>query len=181
MGAADLPQTGRSWKKLRRCGWQNRNKCQRPPPRDHWKLLWTCGTVQGDAWITLRDAASVRVIRFISLVPFGLYNQAGRVCYVLVVLGPHKLGVRGQIAAFKVQRDDAVVVDVHNDVLSAWGQREQSWKGPARAPLIGCLTLHLYLAWSLLIPALWPRRFCQRQLCFGRARGTRTSPPPLDS
>lgn len=63
---------------------------------------------------------SIRLILFISLVSFGLYSQPGRVCYVLVVLGPHKLGVRGQVAAFKVQRDDAIIVDVHNYFLSAW-------------------------------------------------------------
>lgn len=63
---------------------------------------------------------SVKLILFISLVSFGLYSQAGRVCYVLVVLGPHKLGVRGQVRAFKVQRDDAIIINIHNYFLSAW-------------------------------------------------------------
>lgn len=66
------------------------------------------------------DRCRVRLILLISLVSFGLHSQAGRVCDVLVVLGPHKLGVRGQVTAFKVQRDDAVIVDVHNYFLRAW-------------------------------------------------------------
>lgn len=82
------------------------------------------GQLRGSEWIILRDVAWLKPILFISLVAFGLYSQAGRVCYVLVVLGPHELGVGGQVAAFKVQRDDAVIVDVHNYLLSAWEKGE---------------------------------------------------------
>lgn len=66
------------------------------------------------------DGCGVRLVLFVSLVSFGLHGQAGRVCYVLIVLGPHKLGFRGQVRAFKVQRDDAVIVHIHNYFLRAW-------------------------------------------------------------
>lgn len=36
-----------------------------------------------------------------------------------VVLGPHKLRIRSQLGALEVQGDHAVVVDIHNNLVSA--------------------------------------------------------------
>lgn len=55
----------------------------------------------------------------VSLVSLGLYSQAGGVCDLLVILGPHKLGVRGYVTGFKVQGDHALVVYVHSYLLGA--------------------------------------------------------------
>lgn len=62
--------------------------------------------------LSLRNSA-------ISLGSLGLCGQAGGVCDFLVVFGPHKFGVGGHIAAFKVQGDDAIIIDIHDYLFRA--------------------------------------------------------------
>lgn len=69
---------------------------------------------QTNKWLKIPSFTNV------SLVSLGLYSQAGGVCDLLVILGPHKLGVRGYVTAFKVQGDHALVVYVHSYLLGAW-------------------------------------------------------------
>lgn len=55
----------------------------------------------------------------LSLVSLGLYTQVGGVCDFLIILGPHKFGVRGQVTAFKVQGDNTIIINIHHDLLGA--------------------------------------------------------------